>query len=218
MSLTPKTETLPHAGGFIAFDLGSYNREVVTILSGQNLRAGAVLGKVAVGAATAAANAGNTANSGTVGAVTVSEGAKPGVYKLVCIEPASDAGRFLMTDPDGLIVGYPNTGVAFTGGGLAFTISDGSGNYVAGDGFTITVAEGSGKYLALDDDSAVGAAVAAAVLYDDVDASDGDAKGVALVRGPAELVAAELVWPAGLSNPDKAQAIIDLQKLGFVLR
>ena len=62
------TETT-HAGEFLVQDISAeFNREVVTILSGQNLAAGAVLGKVALGAATAAHVAGGTGNSSFSGA------------------------------------------------------------------------------------------------------------------------------------------------------
>jgi hypothetical protein len=92
----------------------------------------------AAGTAVAAAYAGNTGN-GTMGAVTVSAGAKAGVYQLVIIEPAANAGRFTVEDPDGIIIGVGTVGVAFSAGGLAFTLADGVTDFVSGDGFTITV-------------------------------------------------------------------------------
>ena len=45
-------------------------------------------------------------------------GAKAGVYKLVCIEPATNAGKFTVEDPDGVTVGIATVAVEFTGGGL----------------------------------------------------------------------------------------------------
>ena len=44
--MQPKIELLPHDGGFIVSELGTYSREIITIISGQNLQAGAVLGKI----------------------------------------------------------------------------------------------------------------------------------------------------------------------------
>lgn len=90
------------------------------------------------GSAVSAAYSGNTGN-GTMGTVTVSSGAKAGVYKLTIIEPASDAGTFEVEDPDGLVVGTGTVAVAFSAGGLAFTLADGATDFVAGDGFNITV-------------------------------------------------------------------------------
>jgi hypothetical protein len=138
MSLTPQVEKLPHAGGFIASEAnGAYCREKITVINGQVLRPGTVLGKIAKGAATPAAVAGNT-GTGTIGAVTVLAGSKPGVYRLTCIEPGTDAGKFLLTDPDGLEIGVATVAVAFSNK-LGFTIADAT-DFVAGDSFTITVA------------------------------------------------------------------------------
>lgn len=90
------------------------------------------------GTAIAAAQAGNTGN-GTMGAVTVSAGAKAGVYTLEIIEVAANAGTFIVIDPDGVPIGTGNVAAAFSAGGLAFTLADGATDFVAGDGFTITV-------------------------------------------------------------------------------
>ena len=57
----------------------------------------------------------------------------------------------------------------------------------------------SGKYKALDPAAVDGSEVAAGILYDAVDASAADAEGVAIVR-LAEVNAAELVWPAGITG------------------
>lgn len=94
--------------------------------------------QVSVGTAVAAAVAGNTGN-GTMGAVTVSAGAKAGVYRLTIVEPAANAGTFVVEDPDGVIVGSGTVAVAFSAGGLAFTLADGATDFASGDAFTITV-------------------------------------------------------------------------------
>ena len=57
----------------------------------------------------------------------------------------------------------------------------------------------SGKYKALDPAAVDGSEAAAGILYDAVDASAADAEGVAIVR-LAEVNAAELVWPAGITG------------------
>lgn len=90
----------------------------------------------AAGSASSTAYAGNTGN-GTMGTVTVSAGAKEGTYNLEIIEPAANAGKFSVEDPDGVIIGTGTVGVAFSAGGLAFTLADGATDFVAGDGFTI---------------------------------------------------------------------------------
>src|SRR5690242_4149823 len=118
--------------------------KAITALSGQNLVRGQVVGAVTVGAAVAAAFAGNTGN-GVMGAVTTGANAKPGVYKVVIVEPAANAGTFIVEDPDGNIVGRGTVAVAFVGP-INFTLADGATDFIAGDGFDVTVAAGSGKY------------------------------------------------------------------------
>lgn len=92
--------------------------------------------------AVAAAWAGNAANTGalTMKAVTpLGVNVKEGVYKVVCIEPASDAGAFQVFDPDGILIGVATVGVEFTSTHVQFTIADGATNFLAGEGFNITV-------------------------------------------------------------------------------
>ncbi len=205
-----------HAGEFIAMEQDpNFTREAVTVLSGQNLKAGHVVGKVTLGAATPAAVAGNTGD-GTIGAVTVGAGAKVGTYRLTCIEPAANAGKFQVEDPDGVVIGIATVAVAFSGGGLGFTIADGGADFVAGDSFTITVAAGSGKVKEYDPASTDGSAVVAGVLHDAVDASAADKPGVMLVRGPAIVTAAELEWFAGADANQKAAGIAQLKTLGIL--
>jgi len=90
--------------------------------------------------ASSAAFAGNTGD-GAMGEVTVGANAKAGAYKLVIIEPAANAGKFQVEDPDGIIIGTGTVGVEYSiGTHITFTLADGSTDFVAGDGFTITVA------------------------------------------------------------------------------
>jgi hypothetical protein len=213
-----KTETL-HAGGFIVSEAdGLYCREEITLLSGENVVAGEVLGAVALGEASAAAYAGNAANTGAMGAVTVGAGAKVGDYRLTIVEPSTNAGKFVVEDPDGVEVGTGTVGVAFSGGGLGFTLADGSTDFSAGEGFVISVAAGSGKYKALDLSGTVGEAVAAGIAFGPIDASDADAPGVAFVRGPAVVRASDLTWPSGITTDQKNAAIAELNALGIQLR
>jgi hypothetical protein len=215
--MTVKTETL-HAGSFIESEAnGTRSRERITVLSGQNLLAGAVLGAVLAGATgNAVAFAGNTGN-GAMGAITVTGPAKNGDYKLIIIEPATNAGVFQVEDPDGLFVGKGSVAAAFSAGGLAFTLADGATDFVAGDGFTITVSGGTSKYKKYENAAVDGSQIAVAVLWDDVDASAADKAGVAIVRN-AEVKNAALVWDAGQSAGDKAAGLVDLAKRGIIAR
>lgn len=214
--MTTLTESL-HAGGFIASEANGFlSRKAITILSGQNLAAGAVLGCITIGAATAAAVAGNTGN-GTCGAVTVGAGAKVGVYRVICIEPNTNLGKFTVEDPDGITVGVATVASAFSGGGLAFTIADGATDFVSGDAFTITVAAGSGKYAAYDTALTNGRATAAGILFDAVDASSADKAGVAIVR-LAEVVSSSLIFASDQDSTAQTAALAHLAALNIVAR
>lgn len=155
-----------HTGEFLLSEGNGYiSREAIIIAAAAGAMVpGQVLGKITVGAATAAAVAGNTGN-GTMGAVTLGAGAKAGVYKLTIIEAAANAGAFVVEDPDGVTIGHGNVASAFSAGGLAFTLADGATDFAAGDQFTITVAAGSGKHVAYNPAATDGSQVAAGILY-----------------------------------------------------
>jgi hypothetical protein len=85
--------------------------------SGGLLDIGVIVGKIAAGAATAAANAGNTGN-GTVGAPSDLVGVQVGAYTVEFIAPA----KF---DSFGNLVGEGKTGTAFANQ-IGFTITAGA--------------------------------------------------------------------------------------------
>jgi hypothetical protein len=205
-----------HAGEFIIDDEVAYSREQIIVLSGQVLEAGHVVGMIALGAATPAAVTGNTGN-GTLASATVGLGAKVGVYRATCIEPAANLGKFTVEDPDGVNVGVATVATEFTGGGLTFTIADGSTDFASGDAFTITVAAGSGKVKEYNPANTDGSAVPAGILYDAVDATAADKRGVILARH-AVVNAAELVWFSGASANQKATGLAGLALLGIIGR
>jgi Bacteriophage lambda head decoration protein D len=85
------------------------------------------------------------------------------------------------------------------------------------DGAVLGKVTASGKYKALDPAAADGSQSAAGILYDAVDASAADAEGVAVVR-LAEVNAAELVWPAGITAGQKTTALGQLAALTIIAR
>lgn len=195
-----------------------FSRLEITVLAGSSadreLTGGMVLGKITKGAATGAAVAGNTGNGTITAAPTVGAAAKVGVYRLVCVEPATDAGKFQVEDPDGIVIGVATAGVEFTTH-LTFTIADGATDFASGDSFTITVAAGSGKWVQLDLSGTNGSEDAAGILYLDVTAPDGvDAQGVAIVRN-ADVISSKLTWPTGITTNQKAAAVVQLEALGI---
>lgn len=204
-----------HAGEHMVSEAcGHRSREVITILSGENLVAGTVLGKVR-GAVTSAALGTNTGN-GVMGAITAGAGALEGAYKLTIIEPAANAGNFIVENPLGAIIGHGTVAVAFAAGGLSFTLADGATDFAAGDSFTLTVAAGT-KYVALNQDGTNGSEIAVAVLFADVDATDGDLPGVAHVRD-CEVAASKLTWPATIDAGETTAALAQLAALGIIAR
>src|SRR5512133_3016322 len=75
----------------------------------------------------------------------------------------------------------------------------------------------SGKYRALNPAASDGSQAGAGVLYDAVDASGTDTEGVAIVR-LAEVNAAELIWPAGITGGQKTTALGQLASLNIIAR
>lgn len=205
-----------HKGEFLVTeDEGTLSRETITILHGQNLKAGHVLGKVTVGTATGAAVSGNTGN-GAISGVSAGDTAKAGFYQLLCIEPAANGGVFEVEDPDGVIVGRAVVGTPFIGP-VNFTIADGSADFVAGDRFAITVAAGSGKYKEYNPANTDGSQIAVALLLDNVDAAAADKAAVAIVRN-VEVNAAELIWFTGASNDQKNTGLEQLKTKTIIAR
>ncbi|MCE7886585.1 MAG: head decoration protein [Alphaproteobacteria bacterium PRO2] len=205
-----------HAGEFIVTEAnGSLSRESATVLSGQNLKAGHVLGKVAVGTASGAAVSGNTGN-GAISAVSAGATAKAGVYTATCIEPAANGGTFTVEDPDGVNVGTAVVGTPFAGP-VNFTIADGATDFAAGDRFAITVAAGSGKYKEYNPANTDGSEIPVAILYASVDATGGDAEGVVIARH-AEVNAAELIWFSGADANQKSAGLAQLKTHDIIAR
>ncbi len=75
----------------------------------------------------------------------------------------------------------------------------------------------NGEYAILAPGAADGTQAAAGVLYRGVDASAAAVKGAAVVR-LAEVRSADLVWPAAITDPQKATALGQLAALFIVAR
>lgn len=205
-----------YIGEFIITEAnGSLSRDSAIILAGQNLQPGHVLGKVSVGTAIGAAASGNTGN-GAISAISAGTAAKAGVYVVTCIEAEANGGAFTVEDPDGITVDTAQVGSAFTGP-VNFTIDDGGVDFVAGDRFTITVAAGPGKYKEYNPANTDGSQTAVAILYDAVNAIDGDQTGVIIARH-AEVNANELIWFSGADDDQKDAALTQLKAHDIIAR
>jgi ABC-type amino acid transport substrate-binding protein len=195
----------------------SYSREVVTVLSGQDLALGTVIGKIAKSTpATGAPDAGNT-GGGNVSAVTAGSKTKLGTYKIACISASPLA--FSVVDPDGNALPDAEAG-AYVNEQINFTIADGSPAIADGDIWTIEVIAGSGEIKQIDFDAVDGSAEAYGFVIDACDAMLGAISGVAIVRD-AVITSAGLVWPAtspAVTDAQKAAALAQLAAKGIIVR
>lgn len=146
----------------------------VTVTSGATVNTltvlprGTVMGQQTIGAATAAAHAGNTGN-GTISAVTIqSTTAKSGVYNV----RFTAATTFSVFDPYGHEELNGVTGAAYVGD-LGFTITAGGTPFAAGDSFQITVAAGTGNFIPSIATAKDGSQVPSGILVDDCNPSAG---------------------------------------------
>lgn len=205
-----------HAAGFLVSEAGdkTLSRDTVTLITGQNLLAGTVLGQITTGTTAVAAALGTNTGNGTFGAITVAAPALPGAYTV----EFDAATLYVVSDPNGREIGHGTTGVAFSAGGIGFTITAGGTAFVAGDSFTVTVAAGSLKWAAFDPTAANGTQNALAILYQDTDATSADTPATIIARS-AEINSSELVWGANVTTtPQKTAALAQLKALGMVAR
>ena len=206
-----------HSGGFLLSEAaGNRARERKTLASGQNLKAGAVVGAVLAGTATTGfVGTGNGVI--TMDATTpVKPPSKVGAYTATLVTAAVNGGTFRVEDPDGYVLGDVAVGATFDDD-IKFVIADGVTDFVVGDRFTITVAAGTGKLKALTVAATDGTQLAVGVLWASTDASAADVA-CAIIARDAEVNGNELVWPAGISAPNKATAIAQLAALGIIVR
>ncbi len=186
------------------------SRENVIFAASQTISANGLVSKLAVNANVDV----TTAFSGTGdGAITMADPAvngkaKDGVYKAVCIEPATDAGKFEVSDPNGKVIGVATVGVAFNKE-IKFTIADGATDFVAGDTFDITVAANSDdfQWVAFDPDGTDGSEIPAAMsIYAITTGSGETVKGSVMAR-MCVLNGNCVSWPDGITTAQKADAI-----------
>lgn len=208
-----------HAGEFILSEAnGDRSRENITVLSGENLKAGHVLGRRLVTPTVAAAVAfGTNTGNGTVTgqAVGTNLGAQRGNYRVTFVEPVTNLGTFLVFDPDGQLVGDGVVGTEFDNQ-IKFTVNDGATDFVAGDAFTLAVSGGTYKYKEYDAADTDGGQRVAGILYDNVDATSADKAGMAIVRD-AEVRKDDLTWFTGATTAQKDAAIDALAKSLWII-
>lgn len=197
---------------------GRGSRDVVVLDTG-DLSVGAVVGKILTAVPTTGdADVDNTGDA-TMGSVAGGRKTQIGDYTITCIKAPSagsaDDAEFSVVAPDGDRLADAVQAVAYANEHLEFTISGASAaDSVVGDVYTVTVAAGSGKVVELAPAGTDGSQVAAGILIDNYDASEGDVEAVMIARD-AQIVASGLAWPDGITVDQKNQALADLAALGI---
>lgn len=206
-------------------EMGFCRKAVTAYESGaKTYTPGTVLGKTLVsGSAAAVAGGANTGN-GTMGSITVSAHAKIGQYTLRITVASSNAGAFELLNSSGSVIGTGNVASAFVGNGLAFTLADGSADFIVGDTFTITVT-GTEKYKILENTASDGSAAFAGIY---IGASNGlgidtsvaattDTTVLILERGPAMVAKEGLTLGASINTAaEKAALYAQMAAVGII--
>jgi hypothetical protein len=218
--MTTLTEGVYATESLISEAPGTRSREAVTIKSGQNLKANAVLAVLVTGEATVTAGTNTGNGTFTIDATTpVLKGAGLGTYRLTCIAVAANNGTFRLEAPDGAVLGdtVMAAGAGTVSEQIKGALADGGTDFAVGDSFAIAVTAITEKMVEFNAAGTDGSEVAAGILYAAVDASDADTAGVAFVRD-CEHNADIVVWKSGATATQKAKGTADLKRRGIVLR
>ena len=157
-------------------------REGATIVAGQNLAYGSAVGRVKRALGTVDTSGLATGN-GTLSDAAMGSKTKVGDYQVVCSEAIEDGGVFTVIDPDGVSLGQATVGTTYSNNHLTFNLAAGDTDFAAGDTFVVPVVAGSGKCKLLSSANVDGSGEIFGILYQDVDASEGDLPGVVCVTG-----------------------------------
>lgn len=139
-----------HAGEFILSEApGNLSREELTVLSGQTLYAGSVIGRVNKGVGKAAIPAVVGTGNGTMSALFAGPEVEVGSYVVTCTAAVAHGGVFSVVTPSGLALpsltltaGAGNT-TTYRSRHINFSITDGTTDFAEGDVFTIVVTTGA---------------------------------------------------------------------------
>lgn len=128
-----------YAGEALATEQHALLRETVTVLSGQNLKANAVIGRVTKGVGRISTPTVVGTGNGLASAVFAGPDVLVGSYVLTCTAAAANAGTFSVVNPAGQALPSLTVGVAYRSRELNCLISDGATDFIVGDVFTFVV-------------------------------------------------------------------------------
>lgn len=188
---------------------GEITSDEVTILSGNIVVEGELLGKVTIVVPDTGTAGGGNAGNGTVTAVAGKAKTKLGVYTLTCLDSVT---RFQVVDPNGLRLADALVAEAYVNEQIGFIINGGTENYQTHDIFTITVTAGSGKYKRSLAAAVDGSNHPVVIASEDLDATAGDKVGVAYKTG--RFNSAEMTIGTGHTVASTKE---ELQQRGIIL-
>jgi len=128
-----------YTGEALVAEQHSLLRETVTVLSGQTLKANAVVGRVSKGVGRLSTPTVVGTGNGVASAVFAGPEAVVGNYVLTCTAAAANAGTFSVTNPAGLLLPPLTVAVAYRSRELNCLIADGATDFIVGDAFTFVV-------------------------------------------------------------------------------
>lgn len=135
--MTTYTET-NHAGGFICGESPDMlSRKAGTLITGQNLIAGAVLGQITKVQAAAPIPAIVGTGTGAMTALSLGPDVQVGAYAIVLLATSATAA-FSVTAPDGTVLPNGVVGTAYVSTHASFLISS-AGTMTIGDSYALTV-------------------------------------------------------------------------------
>lgn len=214
-----------HAGGFMVSEARgrrSRDRFVVALL--QTLVPGQVVGRTAVVAnatSSVAADAGNTGNGVFTIDVTAPVGAsaKNGVYRVVNDLVATNGGEFQVFDPDGLEIGRVAVAATFNNQ-IKFVIADGATDFAIGDAFSVTVgiSEANSQIAAFVVAATDGTQRPFGIIWEPVTTDGSNLGACTVIVREAEVRGVDLTWPSGITAPQLADAIRQLEKQQIIVR
>lgn len=221
--MTVFTEGRHPGEGLLSEANGSRSRGKATIPSGTGVvEPGAVLGAVRGDVTVTKTDIGGGKGAITLSNPAFGSGVKAGDYKVVFVEPATDAGDFVVEDPNGNIVGNGSVGVEFSGE-VVFTIADGATDFAAGDTAKVSVsfADGDNVYVPSPEAETVGsegAEVASAIALYGCDATSADCD-ITIIKRDAEWNVNTLSYDASVDD-DAKKAIkhAQLSAVGIIAR
>ena len=213
----------PHSFCFVVSETeGPFrSRDAVSVALNQALLPGQVLGSIGTPGtmtASAAADADNAGN-GTLtldATAPIAPQAKDGAYRVVFTAPTA----FTVTDPAGKEVGKGVVGTAFAKD-VKFLIAAGGNAFAANDAFSVTVGREAildEQYVALNLAATDGSQFVKAIAGHRVIASATAVQTTTVFNGPGEVRGSDLIWPAGITVSQKAEAVQQLRALGIKVR